>query len=1515
MREAINKANLAGGSSTIRFGIPGAGQHIIDLLAPLPAIASRTLLDATTQPGFTTVPLIVLRGIQGTPITGLTANAAYTDIRGFRFTNTTVGVAISAQWVSVRSCFFDLQSPDTKPPGPTLIGISVRESYARIGEISGAYRNVFMGNSVRSLAIDIEGDENNVEGNLIGVATNGTQPLPVENGIRCVGSFDHMRNNVVCAAVNGIEMRGHQHEILSNDLQTDARNLILLQHCRAAVQCVGIDNTYIGKNIVAGGDWGVVVSGDDNVITSNYIGIGPAGKDATLGNKVGLLMIGHHNRAGSYDATERNFISGNEVGIQFWSTGNSQVLRNYIGTDPKGNFEVRNTTAGLELGNSLDTDLINENIISGNTIGVSAPREINLLERDPKTGQITERIGQPDTFRDTIFVGNIIGLNALATAAVPNDTGIEIDVDVAEIPNFKFNIGRTVGDKKNIISGNSQYGITVKRGGEVAILGNYIGTDTNGTKAIGNGIDGILASCTSSLRIGSDFPPGMGNVISGNKKAGINLSGGTVVIVQGNKIGTDASGTKNLGNGSDGVAVTSCPDGSSSAVTIGFSGMGQNSAQANLIAFNGRTGITVTDPQWVTVRARGNLIHANKIDAIDNRLSSNPGVPTENDPSDKLAPVNVPRGMAIETDASTGLTKISGRIDTQAPNTGLIDLYQYGKTKDSEIPIYLGSVAPDPSGHFVFTTSKALAGKQASGAFTSAQGATSEMSPLDLKARLVALEVTQSVQDLKQSVPLILRKKTLVRAYIESKTAATVPVTALLHAYSDGRELSKSPVASVSHTVFPASPAVVARRAEGAATLNFYVQDEWMSEMAKGQLTLWLDSSQIECAEASSVGSPADGCADCGITVTFQEAAVPDIRIIGVRWMDGLGKVIEPPDPLEVMRHIAAIFPISERDIISTLPSVYRELDWREGLVGYKPGVPPRVDDIVYQMQFNPLWSALDRGANPNAFYHCVVSGYPPEDPENPFLFDNSGTSRPAIGLSAAYQVHTSTSPHEIGHLLGRPHSWDGWPRPVPGYPGAVAGPCGESVVVAEVFPYFYGTPTAFPRLGPDGPGPESEMFGLDFAEQSLPMLKIPTTSFELMSYCTPYTRWISDYTYTNSLKAINDRFGKPSQLAARRSTISSSAVPTRLKLIRGNLDFNQHSGSFLPFFDVVAVVAPPLVKPGEYSVVLKAGNGSVQRVVPFEPEVFETEQAVERLGSFALALEWDDSTRSVELVYRGAVLATSAATPTKPTVAFNPLPRDFVADTDQGEVSWTASDSDGGVLTHFIQLSLDGGVKWESLVGDLSLPRFLMNWKHFPATTNALLRVITSDGFHSSSAVSLASFAIAPHAPSVKIASPTAGAGFFGAVSLVCEALVGQVDETIPDARVEWTSSVDGKLGSGRELMLNSRTLTPGIGGTNILTVTVTDSRGQTSSDSVPVVVGRKAKPLLEVSAVNQGLDVLVRVFGDPEDTQRTVQYSADLVNWTTLGEAAVSRELLTEFTDTGMPKTSYRYYRAITR
>lgn len=187
------------------------------------------------------------------------------------------------------------------------------------------------------------------------------------------------------------------------------------------------------------------------------------------------------------------------------------------------------------------------------------------------------------------IVGNHIGTNPDGSASVLNARGIVL-VSSDNI------IGGTTARERNIISGNSEWGMEILGGTGNIIQGNYIGLSADGSQAIKNNIGGILISASNNIIGGSD--PGAGNVISGNGGDGIHIGDSYYYgnLIVGNLIGTDVTGKNAIGNVNAGISI----NGADSNIVGGVT---QNTK--NLISGN-QVGILMTSARLNMVI--GNLI-------------------------------------------------------------------------------------------------------------------------------------------------------------------------------------------------------------------------------------------------------------------------------------------------------------------------------------------------------------------------------------------------------------------------------------------------------------------------------------------------------------------------------------------------------------------------------------------------------------------------------------------------------------------------------------------------------------------------------------------------------------------------------------------------------------------------------------------------------------------------------------------------------------------------------------------
>jgi titin len=114
-------------------------------------------------------------------------------------------------------------------------------------------------------------------------------------------------------------------------------------------------------------------------------------------------------------------------------------------------------------------------------------------------------------------------------------------------------VGGSGPGQGNLISGNGTQGVELAAStfGNT-VCGNKIGSDVSGTTGLGNGSEGVLVRGECNVVGGSD--PGAGNLISGNMASGIWITG-DYNSVEGNLIGTNTLGTAALANTLDGVLI------------------------------------------------------------------------------------------------------------------------------------------------------------------------------------------------------------------------------------------------------------------------------------------------------------------------------------------------------------------------------------------------------------------------------------------------------------------------------------------------------------------------------------------------------------------------------------------------------------------------------------------------------------------------------------------------------------------------------------------------------------------------------------------------------------------------------------------------------------------------------------------------------------------------------------------------------------------------------------------------
>jgi parallel beta-helix repeat protein len=520
-------------------------------------------------------------------------------------------------------------------------GVHVVGSGNTVGGSAPGAGNLISGNSF--IAVDVEGNANLIQGNTIGLNANGN-PLSNADGVwvsgnnntiggAAAGAGNIIRNSVQARYYDGygVDIFGpvSGNIVAGNDIEGNAADGVRIEG--------GASNNTIGGS----------VAGTGNVISGNG------------GNGVTITDAG----------TSGNQIQGNIIGLD--ATGSTAVG---AGGARLGNREAGVYITGGATGNTVGGLTSTPgtgagNVISGNGSPAGTDFGSGVFIGDLNTGFVGTS--------DNLVEGNILGLDHTGTKAVDADGASLANTDGVLVW-YANHI--TISD--NVISNNIISGVRFGGSSDDVVAGNYIGTDVTGEVALGNAIDyggvsgGIdLQSLNSNILIGGTTPDAR-NIISGNGVANIAVSGASNSPIEGNYIGTDATGNIALrnpfytygilmsgsahnntiggltstpgtgagniisGNSGDGVLIAAGSSSSVSGNLIGltangsplgnsFAGVdisagatsttvgGTAAGAANIISANGGSGILVAATGTIGNLIRGNSIYTNSHLGID----------------------------------------------------------------------------------------------------------------------------------------------------------------------------------------------------------------------------------------------------------------------------------------------------------------------------------------------------------------------------------------------------------------------------------------------------------------------------------------------------------------------------------------------------------------------------------------------------------------------------------------------------------------------------------------------------------------------------------------------------------------------------------------------------------------------------------------------------------------------------------------------------------------------------------
>ncbi len=315
-----------------------------------------------------------------------------------------------------------------------------------------------------------------------------------------------------------------------------------------------------------------LINSDGNTIRSCYVGTTQNGNAPAPNGLNGfqLEVNSDFNVLGGPGLCDGNVVSGNGgAGFSLNSSSSNTIVGNQVGVNPAGTAAVGNSGIGVLMINGS-----NANVLGGNTLN-----ERNIIANNG-TGLTSNGISI-DGSSGSIIQNNYIGVDATGNVAMGNaENGISLN----NAPNSV--IGGAGALEGNVIADHNFHGIVLNGGSNnVNIQGNVIGTNAAGTVGIGNDDSGVIVINSSAVNIGGTAA-GTGNLLSGSiSEYGIFVIGSSDVVVQGNRIGTDITGTAPIPNFDGGIRIQF----NSSDNTVG----GTAAGAGNVIAYNTGYGVGV----------------------------------------------------------------------------------------------------------------------------------------------------------------------------------------------------------------------------------------------------------------------------------------------------------------------------------------------------------------------------------------------------------------------------------------------------------------------------------------------------------------------------------------------------------------------------------------------------------------------------------------------------------------------------------------------------------------------------------------------------------------------------------------------------------------------------------------------------------------------------------------------------------------------------------------------------------
>ncbi len=726
------------------------------------------------------------------------------------------------------------------------------------------------------------------------------------------------------------------------------------------------------------------------------------------------------------------------------------------------------------------------------------------------------------------------------------------------------------------------------------------------------------------------------------------------------------------------------------------------------------------------------------------------------------------------SDAHSGIAS----YDIQSRNRTANDIWRDWKTEQTATSaIYSGL-----DGYIYEFRSRARDNAGNVEAWPSYADSTTPVETIDFSLQNPAVEITQSSQDLDNSVQVYANRRTFVFCYPQQNGSVQhAGVTARLKIFNN--EVYMGIATPINPDGVLTIGDIMNRGSMNGAFL-FDVPSIMVREgMARFQCEINYGRNWAESDYSNNIASG---------SVVVTRTGVLNVNLVDVLFYapDGL-HTVRHVDRNRIVAYLRAAYPVQfVNPVFSTLNPPYEyEPDMSDVLSDLDANVNT-ADENMHMHHYGMMyWPGSRTGAiGLGRISGLVATGY--LGPSNSTSDDGTWGEE--------------TAAHEIGHNLGRLHVHCAGTEDDDGNGG-----------LDDDYPYPVDS------ISPTETG-RGAVYGID-GSTTPPRILRPGSTTDIMSYCA--NQWLSPYTYVNIRNILVDR-------AMARATEGLAATPIDRLAVYGKVVKATDAVTLKPFYRLMSATDHPGRDPnGAYSIRFFGDGGSLLQNYRFSPAWTESPGTT---GSITERPPWVTGTRRIAIFHGETELASRTVSAHAPQVAMvSPVGGQNLSGASV-TVSWTASDQDGDALGYRLAFSRDAGASWQGISRLLTQTSAAIELNTLPGTTQGKFRVTASDGVNTAQAETSGVFSIPFKVPEIVQFEPAGENTYPRRQTVNFRGLAYDAeDNVLPDDRLSWRSSLMGVLGTGR---LQSRIdLIPG---RHEITLTATDSQGNAVSAGAVVIV-----------------------------------------------------------------------------